>query len=159
MYKRQGTGSALTLDASSSFEDASGASYPAGTGLVVQPGSAAHTIAANIDLGSSQTWEINNSGSNPLTVSGVIGNGAGSDSLTITGVGELILSSPETYSGGTIVEGGTLALGVSNALLTTGNLTVTGTGGSGGTFNLAGFNQTVGSLSDGGARDVYKRQP
>jgi autotransporter-associated beta strand protein len=58
----------------------------------------------------------------------------------------LILSGANTFDGGTNVNAGTLALGAANALLTTGTLTVQGTG----TFDLVGNNQTLGALSDGG---------
>jgi autotransporter-associated beta strand protein len=140
----------LTIEAGSTFSDAANNIYGTGIGLVVQSGAVGHTISANINLGSSQTWEIDNSSVNALTVSGTIGNGSTNDSLTKTGVGTLILSASNTYSGGTIVDAGTVALGTNNALLSTGALTVTGTGGPGGTFDMAGFNQTVGTLSDGG---------
>jgi fibronectin-binding autotransporter adhesin len=143
-----GTGAALTINAGNGFTNAASAAYAAGIGLVVQPGSAAHTITANIDLGSSQTWEIDNSSANPLTVSGVISDGASTmfDSLSKTGSGTLILSNAETYDGGTTVSAGTLLLGAGGSLLTTGTLTVQGSG----TFDLAGNNQTLGGLSDGG---------
>jgi autotransporter-associated beta strand protein len=139
----------LTLEAGSSFSDANGNSYPTGTGLAVQPGSAAQTISANVDLGASQTWEINNSAANPLTVSGVIADAPSTthDSLTITGSGELILTNANTYDGGTTVSGGTLMLGTGGSISSTGVLTVKGTG----TFDLGGNSQAVGGLSDGGA--------
>jgi autotransporter-associated beta strand protein len=142
-----GTGTALTIQAADAFVDANGNNYSAGTGLVVQAGAAADTISANINLGASQSWQINNSSSNPLTVTGVIADAPGTslDSLTMTGSGTLILSNANTYDGGTIVQTGTLALGAGGSLLTTGPLTVAGT------FDLAGHNQAVGGLSDGGA--------
>ena len=141
-----GTGGVLTINGANTFTDQNGTIYAAGTGLVVQPGSAADTISANINLGNSQTWQVNNSPSTPLTVSGNIANGSAASSLTKTGTGELILSGADSYSGGTFVTAGTLALGLNNALLTSGTLTVSGTG----TFDLAGHNQTLGALSDGG---------
>jgi len=142
-----GTGSALTINAANGFVDSSLNSYPAGTGLVVQPGSAAQTISANIDLGNSQTWLVNNSPATPLTVSGVIADSlAGSgDTLTKSGTGALILTNAETYDGGTVVNAGTLQLGSGGSLLATGALTVSGTG----TFDLNGNSQAVGGLSDG----------
>jgi autotransporter-associated beta strand protein len=136
----------LTLNPATGFSDANGNIYGVGTGLVVQLGSAAHTISANIALGMSQTWEIDNSSANYLTVSGVISDGSTLDTLTKTGAGTLVLSNNNTYDGGTRVTGGTVALGITNALLTTSTLTVGGSG----TFDLAGYNQQVGGLSDSG---------
>jgi len=146
-----GTGTALTLSAANQFADptASGTTnYAAGIGLVVQPGSAAHTISANINLGNSQTWQISNSSTNPLTVSGVIADAPSTllDALTLTGSGALVLTNTNTYDGGTTVTGGTLMLGTGGALASTGALTVNGTG----TFDLGGNTQTIGGLSDGG---------
>src|SRR6202020_2228145 len=93
--------------------------YSGGIGLVVEPGTPADTVAAAVNLQRNQTWEIDNASSAPLTVSGPIGNGLGSDSLTKTGVGTLILAGSNTYSGGTIINGGTIALGANNSMLTT----------------------------------------
>jgi fibronectin-binding autotransporter adhesin len=142
-----GTGTALTIGASGAFGDQNGNSYAIGTGLVVQPGSAAHTINANINLGNSQTWLVNNSPTNPLTMNGVIADGSTLDSLTKSGTGTLILNTAETYDGGTTVNAGTLALGTANALLTTSTLTVTGSG----TVDLKGNSQSLAGLADGGA--------
>jgi fibronectin-binding autotransporter adhesin len=144
-----GSGTALTLNAANSFLDSGGATYASGIGLVVQPGSDTHTISANIDLGNSQTWQVNNSPANPLTVTGVIADAvsASGDSLTKSGTGTLILSNAETYDGGTNVQAGTLLLGSGGSLLATGALAVSGTG----TFDLGGNSQTVSHLSDGGS--------
>jgi fibronectin-binding autotransporter adhesin len=141
----------ISINANTAFTDTNtGQNYASGIGLVVEPTSGANTISAAIALGHSQTWEIDNPASAPLTVSGIVSNGGSANSLTKTGIGALILAGNNTYSGGTIIDAGTVALGTNNALLPTGALTVTGTGGAGGTFDLAGFSQTVGSLSDGG---------
>jgi len=133
----------LTIAAEAQFADTDGTTYPIGTGIVVHSGAGANTISAPITLGNSQTWDINNASSNPLTVSGVIG-GSGA-SLTKAGVGTLVLNNTETYTGGTIVTGGTLALGV-NGALPSNSLTVSGTG----TVDLTGHTQLLSSLSDGG---------
>ena len=90
-------------------------------------------------------------GAQPLTVTagsttfaGVI---SGTGGLTVSG-GVQTLSGANTYSGGsTITSGGTLKLGANGALLSTGNVSVA----SGGTFNMAGFNQTIALLSGAGA--------
>lgn len=77
--------------------------------------------------------------SDDLTFSAIV---SGSGSFTQSGSGNLILSGPNTYSGGTIVNAGTLTLGTATALgSTAGDLTLNG-----GTVNLGGFNPTTGSL-------------
>ena len=140
------TNSTLTIDATNSFTDAGSNTYTAGTGLVVQPGSAAHTIASNINLGSSQTWEINNSSANALTVSGVIGNapGTGADSLIKTGPGGLTLTGSDTYSGGTTVNGGVLTI---NGSLPAGNAVIIGGASASGTPLLTGTGIINGSVT------------
>jgi autotransporter-associated beta strand protein len=75
----------------------------------------------------------------------VTGNG----SFTYAGAstaGVLILSGANTYSGGTIVNGGILSLGAGGSLLNSGNLTVN----IGGIFDLANQNQTIGALGGSG---------
>ncbi len=124
-------GSTLTLAANGGYIDATGTAYAPGTGLVVQPGSASHTIAANVALGASQTWQIKNAATAPLTVSGTI-SGAG-DMLTVTGAGKLILAHANTYTGGTTIQGGTVsfvtgALGTGGVTLTNGGLLQFATG-------------------------------
>jgi autotransporter-associated beta strand protein len=79
------------------------------------------------------------------TISAVL---AGSTSaLAKTGSGTVILSGANTYGGGTTIDAGTLALGAANVLNSNGALTVNG-----GTFDLAGFNVSVGVviLTNGG---------
>ena len=146
-----GSANYLIIDGVTSYGNPnSGVSYAAGTGLAVEAGSASHTISANVELGNSQVWAINNSSANPLVVSGTISNFSAAAGITKTGPGTLLLSASNTYSGGTTVYGGLLQLGAANALLPAGALTVSGTGASAGTVDLAGYNQTVGTLSDGG---------
>ena len=140
-------GDALTISPGSLFGDTNGKSYAAGTGMVVQVGSAPHIILVNINLGGNQTWEIDNSGSKPLTMDGAIADGTTLDTLTKIGVGTLILNnSANSYDGGTIVSAGTLALGPEGALPPTGTLTVNGSG----TFDVAGNSPTLTAFSDGG---------
>jgi fibronectin-binding autotransporter adhesin len=83
-----------------------------GTGLLTlgntagltDDGAAAHTISAPVALGTAQTWTVN--GTNPLTVSGVISDAAGTTGLTLAGTGTLILTNANTYTGGTTVNSG-----------------------------------------------------
>jgi autotransporter-associated beta strand protein len=142
-----GTGTnILTISAANSYSDVNSNNYGPGVGLVVQAGSAAHTISANVDLGNSQTWQINNSSANPLTVTGVIADGSTLNGLTKSGAGTLILENANTYDGGTTVTGGILQLGTGGSLSSTGVLTIEGTG----TFDLDGNSQAVTGLADGG---------
>lgn len=75
--------------------------------------------------------------------SGII---SGSGALTLTG-GTQTLSGANTYTGATNVSGGTLRAGAANIFGTTSAFSVA----SGGTFDLAGFNQTLASLDNAGA--------
>jgi autotransporter-associated beta strand protein len=143
-----GSGGSLTLGADAAFNSTSGGItkvYGAGIGLVVEAGSAAHTVSAPITLGSSQTWEVDNSSTAPFTVSSIISDATFGYSLTKTGVGTLILSGVNTYSGGTTISAGTLSTGAVGALPAAAPVTING-----GTLDLAGNNQSIGTLSDGG---------
>ena len=60
-----------------------------------------------------------------------------------------IANSGNNYTLGTAIQGGKVVLGVNNGLSTVGTLTLGTSGGSNGTFDLAGFNQTVGGLAVG----------
>jgi autotransporter-associated beta strand protein len=76
------------------------------------------------------------------TYASVISGGA---AVTKAGSGILILSGVNTYTGGTTVSAGTLRLGGSGVLSSAGVLNING-----GTFDLNGFAQTVGTLSGSG---------
>lgn len=91
-----------------------------------------------LNIGTGQTVTLAN-------VLGIAGqNGFG---LTKTGAGTLVMAgSTDTYTGPTVVAAGTLRLGADNALPITTALTV-GTGATAGTFDLAAFSQTVGTLA------------
>jgi autotransporter-associated beta strand protein len=144
-----GSGGPLTIDAGNTFTDANGDSF-SGVGLVVQPGAAADTINASIDLGASQVWDINNTTSTPLTVNGTIADGTTLDALTLTSTtsGEVVLGAANTYDGGTTITGNvTVKTTVPSALSSSGGLTVSGTG----TLDLSGDNETVTALNDGGS--------
>ncbi|TPK44216.1 autotransporter outer membrane beta-barrel domain-containing protein [Mesorhizobium sp. B2-5-4] len=71
----------------------------------------------------------------------------GNSGLTKVDYGNLILAGNSTYVGATTVQDGTLAAGKAGAFNATSAFTVQ----SGGTLDLAGFDQTVASLSNSGA--------
>ena len=62
-----------------------------------------------------------------MTIDQSIGEIDGSQSLTLSGDGELILSGTDTYTGGTIISGGTLDF-ASGRALPSGLVTITGSG-------------------------------
>jgi autotransporter-associated beta strand protein len=86
------SGNTLTINAS----DANG--NPAGNGIVVQASSGAHTIASAVVLGASQTWT--NNSTNPLTLTGDVGDGGHAVSLTIAGSGPITLAGAMNLAGG-----------------------------------------------------------
>ena len=149
-----GTPSTLTINATNAYQEQGSVTHSAGIGLVVQAGTGPSTIGSdlNLVLGNNQTWEIDNSPANPLTVNGWItdssSKGGPALSLTKTGPGVLILADvngANGYSGGTAVLGGTLQLG-SAAILGegtgVGTLTV-----SGGTLDINSTGQQVNGIS------------
>jgi outer membrane autotransporter protein len=133
--------------------DFSATSGPAGDGNI-SAGSIAG--AGNYYLGSN----VLTVGGNNLstTVSGVISDcgDSGSDcansgvtggGLIKIGTGTLTLSGANTYTGATAVNAGVLQAGAVNAFSSASAFTVA----SGATLNLAGFDQTIGSLSGAGS--------
>ena len=82
-----------------------------------------------------------------LTGTGAITNGT----LTKNGTGGLLtIANTNSYSGGTYLTGGTITLNANSALPIGGGLSLGGSG-SNGVFDLAGFNQQLGSLAVGTA--------
>ncbi len=133
----------LTINATSSYTDGQSTpvTYAAGTGLVVQSGAAANTISSNVALGNSQTWEIDNSPGQPLTIRGVISGG--NKALTKTGLGRVIFaaSAANTYTGPTSVNAGELDLDDSGGVAVAGNLNVGRGSGSPSVVKLLAANQ------------------
>jgi autotransporter-associated beta strand protein len=105
----------------------------AGSGVYIEPaGSGGQNLSISnaIILGASQTWTIGSGIT--MTASGVV-SGAG-EALTVAGAGTLVLSDgSNSYSGGTIINGGTVQVGA-NGALGTGAVSV----GSGGALDLFG---------------------
>ena len=81
---------------------------------------------------------------NNATLAGAIGGAGG---LTKVGAGTMTLSGASTYLGGTTVNAGTLQAGATNVFAPVSAFTIA----YGATLNLAGFNQTIGSLAGAGA--------
>jgi fibronectin-binding autotransporter adhesin len=110
-----------------------------GAGLVQLSTSAGDTIAAPIAISNNLTV-VNYSTAHTLTLSGAI---SGTNSVTYAGPGSVTLTNNNSYSGGTVVNGGTVILGNStanqnglgggNITFNGGTLQFNGYGGSGGT--------------------------
>src|SRR5262249_24322141 len=135
-----------------------------------QPGSTTTLTAAN-SVTDNGTLQLNNVsqtinglsgsgvvqniiGGNTLTVgagnatsafSGVIQNGSGTMNLTKNGTGELTLSGANTFTGLTRINGGVIKIaGAADRLLTTSTMFIDDLGA----FDLNGFNQTLGTVTN-----------
>jgi fibronectin-binding autotransporter adhesin len=120
-------------------------------------GTTAATTDAIVENGGSttnSTFSVFNGADN--TFAGVIQDGGGTKNLAFVkaGCGTLTLSGASTYTGTTTLSGGILKISGANDRLPTGTaLTINGntaTGGSSGTLDLNGRNQTVAQLAGGG---------
>ena len=97
--------------------------------------------AGNVTLGSATVTCGGDATS--TTLSGVI---SGTGAVTKAGAGTMTLSGANTYTGATTVSAGTLTNGAAGVIADTSAVTVA----SGATWNLATFNETVGSLAGAG---------
>lgn len=118
------------------------------------------TFSGNISqTGTSRTLGLTPAASSTITVNNPIANNGGQLTVAcyIDGTaGTVVLNGVNATNGTgigntTVFQGGTLKLGVSNALNTSGTLNIGGSGSAPattdiGTFDLAGFNQTVNAL-------------
>lgn len=107
----------------------------AGTGTVTNSVAVAATLSTNKD-GASTTF------------SGTIEDGAGGVSLEKVGTGTLVLTGTNTFSGTTTATSGVLQIGAAGTLPSTAAIV-----GNGGTFDINGFDTTIGSLSGTGKVD------
>ena len=104
--------------------------------LSLQFSSGSGTTTFNVTRGSA-------SPASDLTISAVLANfGSGTAGIRKIGNGILTLSAANTYTGQTRVSDGMLALGAADAIFNQSSLLVDGGG-----FNLAGYNDTVGSVT------------
>ena len=116
--------------------------FELGGGTIQVFGSAlATSVAATLVGGTTSTIDTNGLGA---TWSGVL---SGAGSLAKAGDGTLTLSGANIYTGATTVAAGTLAAGAVNTLPNMTAVTVQALG----TLDLAGFNQSIGSLAGAGA--------
>jgi fibronectin-binding autotransporter adhesin len=124
-------------------------------GILKAAGSGASVITNGIAVLTSQTWS--NQAASTLTLNALVNltanltvapgpgdiifNGAiqGAHSLILDGTGTLRLNGPNAYSLGTVILSGTLQTGASN-VIPAGAVTI-----SGGTLDLTGFSETIGS--------------
>ena len=106
----------------------------------LQASGGARTIAVPIMLATS----LSVSGGEDLRLDGPLSDVG---SLTKNGTGSLTLGAASTYTGVTTINAGTLRLGVDDAIATASATTVAG----GALLDLAGFDQTVGSLAGAGS--------
>lgn len=103
---------------------------------------ASHTISAPLAL-ASNLLVTQASGAN-LTIAGIVSGGSGI-TLSGAGVGRLILSAVNTFTGGLTISGNTLECGIAQAIAAAGSVTL-----SGGTLDLANNAQTIKELSGSG---------
>lgn len=108
-------------------------------GLVNGPSAGNNTINTALVLGTDQTWA--NNSANSLVVNSNI---SGAHALIVnSGGANILLTTSNTYSGGTVINAGTLTLGSPiNTLAVSGAVTVNG-----GTLDLGANSDTVGAVS------------
>lgn len=145
-----GTAGATTVNLNAGTLTLGSGSRLTGANVAVTGSSGASlTLGGNESFGSLAGAADMALGGNTLTVgsanvtgtfSGILSGVGGG--LTKIGAGALTLSGSNTFSGQTRVEAGVLALGAANVISNQSNLLVNGGG-----FNLAGYSDTVGSVT------------
>ncbi len=150
-------GNAITLQGNASLANLSNNSSPIYTfttsGNITQTdgsytlGLTNTTISGNVALSNNTTNRTLTTqvDTGTSTISGVIANGGGSTtgSLTKTGSGELVLSGANTYTGTTTISDGIVTLGANNRLADTSSVSI----GSSGSLNLNGKSEQIGTLT------------
>ena len=114
---------------------------------------AGSTISAALDLGTAvRTFTVNDStaADADLTVSGSISSTSSGGGLAKSGLGTLVLSGVNTYTGTTTVSQGTVRLGSATALPSTALTIASNSTGVTATLDLNGNDLTVASLTFGG---------
>ncbi len=115
------------------------------TGARVSVSSGSQTIATNLVLADGGGHRFKIPPKSQLTVSGSISEILGSQSLTLTGGGTLVLAHTNQYTGGTTVTAGTLQTAADGAL-GSGSLSISAAAGVASNVRLAG-NETLATLS------------
>ena len=158
-----GTGT-LTIGAGTTIDNTSGFAVTLATnnaqiwsGSFIFGGSNALSMGTGaVKLGTSLTVTTNGSNSTPLTVGGVISDGGSGFSLTKAGLGTLILSGANAFSGGVAVSAGILNIQASTAL---GVSTAAASVASGATLQLQGGITVANPLTLNGAAQACKTAP
>ncbi|MEG1121954.1 MAG: autotransporter outer membrane beta-barrel domain-containing protein [Citrobacter sp.] len=136
-------GAASTVDYLRLAGRVSGNDYNVGYGLSWLEGQAYGTGSFTL-AGASDVFNVDVALGNQAA--GTYTSGWDGKTLTKAGAGSLTLSSVNTYTGDTLVNGGTLKAGIANAFAQSANVAVA----SGATLDLNNFNQTAHNLSGAG---------
>ena len=132
-----------------------------GNGVLEVGGTLSRSAGGSIDLAAGGTLQIGRGGATGTLDTDLVNNGhlifdrttastysgsiSGTGMLTKNGSGTLTLTGDNTYNGTTTVNSGILSLGASERIADTSDLVVAS-----GTFDLAGFSESLGSLTGSG---------
>jgi fibronectin-binding autotransporter adhesin len=116
-------------------------------GIDMSAATADLTLNCGLALGGPAIWNV--AATRTLTVGGMV---SGAQAITKQGDGKVILSSANTYSGETAVNGGSLQLGANDVIpdgTSNGNLSISASN----TLDLNGYSDTINGLSGAGIVD------